>query len=88
MPVPLPNLLLEGESTVVCRVLATGFPKSDHVSNSNTIAHVIAFGKELCKLLHYLMWACYFYVEGVASRSQATRPIIFTDTCLIYRLIQ
>ena len=27
----------------VCRVLATGFPKSDHVSNGITIAHVIAF---------------------------------------------
>ena len=33
--------------------LQLDFPKSDHVSNSNTIAHVIAFGKtelqELCK---------------------------------------
>ena len=33
--------------------LQLGFPKSDHVSNTNTIAHVISFGKtelqELCK---------------------------------------
>ena len=33
--------------------LQLGFPKSDHVSNGITIAHVIAFGKielqELCK---------------------------------------
>ena len=29
--------------------LRLGFPKSDHVSNSNTIAHVIAFGKTSCK---------------------------------------
>ena len=35
--------------TAVCRVLATGFPKDDHMSNSNTIAHVITFGKTVCK---------------------------------------
>ena len=35
--------------TVICRVLATGFPKSDHVSNGITIAHMIAFGKTGCK---------------------------------------
>ena len=39
--------------TAVCRVLATGFLKSNHMSNGIAIAHVIAFGKtelqELCK---------------------------------------
>ena len=35
--------------TALCRVLATGFPKSDHVSNGITIPHVIVFGKTSCK---------------------------------------
>ena len=33
------------EYTAVC----SSFPKSDHVSNGITIAHVIAFGKTSCK---------------------------------------
>ena len=43
-----PHLQLE-QVTAVCRVLATGFPKGDHVSNGITIAHMIAFGKTSCK---------------------------------------
>ena len=39
------------EYTAVCRVLATGFPKSDHVSNGITIAHVIALGKPAARTL-------------------------------------
>ena len=58
--------------------LQLGFPKSDHVSNGITIAHVIAFGKtelqELCKPQYQLLM----------SRSHMTNRFHFTqESCSI-----